>query len=341
MDLTHEEIERYLNIIFTGQESLYINDELFIFKHPDNFIKTKADLLYEKSFKYAVDDGMLPIKDLEALIKARNIFSEEDETNLDRLRTQLEAQEIILGKTTRVKARQDRLKEIIKDLKIKIKELEYKKTSKLSMSAESKAEEERALFLCWACTYVERDGVVERYWKTFNDLLNERYGGIKDDLFVMYLRFRNGIDTRIVRQLARSSLWRIRYVTSQKVSDPLFGVPTSQYTNDMLNLAYWSNFYQNVYEMMARDRPPDTVIDDDDALDAYMKDYYEERNREDASEWSKNKNKTGRGKLSAFDKEEVIVTQSNELYEDIDYDKPREAQKVKDRVDLTKRTRRS
>jgi hypothetical protein len=93
--------------------------------------------------------------------------------------------------------------------------------------------------------------------------------------------------------------------------------------------------------MMSRDRPPDSVIDDDIALDAYMKEYYEERNREDASEWSKNKNKGAQGKLSAFDKEEVIVTQSNELYEDIDYDKPREAQKIKDRVDLTKRTRRS
>jgi hypothetical protein len=109
----------------------------------------------------------------------------------------------------------------------------------------------------------------------------------------------------------------------------------------MLNLAYWSNFYQSVYEMMPRDRPPDSVIDDDDSLDAYMKDFYEERNREDASEWSKNKTKSGRGKLSAFDKEEVIVTQSNELYEDIDYDKPREAQRVKDRVDLIKRTKRS
>ncbi len=132
-------------------------------------------------------------------------------------------------------------------------------------------------------------------------------------------------------------MWRIRYVTSQKVSDPLFGVPASQYTNDMLNLAYWSNFYQNIYEMLPRDRPSDLVIEDDDALDAYMKEYYAERTREDASERSKGKN---RGKLSAFDKEEVIVTKSNELYQDIEYDKPREAQKLKDRSDVKKRTRR-
>ena len=43
--------------------------------------------------------------------------------------------------------------------------------------------------------------------------------------------------------------------------------------------------------------------------------------------------------MSAFDAEEVIVTQSNELYEEIEYDKPREAQRVKNRTDIKKRTR--
>jgi hypothetical protein len=105
----------------------------------------------------------------------------------------------------------------------------------------------------------------------------------------------------------------------------------------MLNLAYWSNYYQNIYEMLPEDRPPDLIIDDDEALDAYMTSYYDERTREDAARRSKNK--TG-GKLSAFDKEEVILTQSNELYEDVKYDKPREAQRIKDKADIRKRTRR-
>jgi hypothetical protein len=89
--------------------------------------------------------------------------------------------------------------------------------------------------------------------------------------------------------------------------------------------------------MMPEDRPSEIVIEDDDALDAYMKAYYEERNREDAGRRHKNKRS---GKLSAFDSEEVIVTRSHELYEDIDYDTPREAQKLKERTDIRKRTRR-
>jgi hypothetical protein len=123
-----------------------------------------------------------------------------------------------------------------------------------------------------------------------------------------------------------------------KVSEPLFGVPASQYTSDMLNLMYWSNYYQNIYDMMPEDRPPDSIIDDDDAIDSYMNAYYEEKNREDAARQSKDRTQ---GKLSAFDKEEVIVTQANELYEDIEYDTPREAQRIKDRSEVRKRTKRS
>lgn len=336
MGLSADEIDRYLNIIFTGQKFVYIDNELFVFKHPNNIIKMRSDLIYDRAYDSALSQGMLPVKDLETLMKERGLFSEEDESKLDRLRAQLEAQEVLLSKTTKVKARQDKIKETIASLKKDAREIEYKKISKLSMSVESKAEEERLLFLCFSCTYLDNG---ELYWKKFEDLLNEKNIEFKDKILYEFIKFRNGIETSIIRLIARSSLWRIRYVTSQKATESLFGIPTSNYTNDMLNLAYWSNFYQSIYEMMSRDRPPDSIIEDDDSLDAYMKDFYEERNREDAAEWSKNKNRTGRGKLSAFDKEEVIVTQSNELYEDIDYDKPREAQRVKDRVDLTKRTK--
>ena len=201
------------------------------------------------------------------------------------------------------------------------------------MSAETKAEEDRSSFLSWACVYNDEN---ELYWDSYKDLCKETKIEFRQTVISEFLKFYNGVDTKIIRAVARINLWRIRYVTSSKVSEPLFGIPTSQYTNDMINLVYWSNFYQSLYEMMPEDRPPDSIIEEDDSLDAYMKDYYEERNREDASRRSR----TTSGKLSAFDSEEVIVTQSNELYEDIKYDKPREAQKVKDRVDLKKRTNR-
>jgi len=335
MDLTSEEVERYLNRVFTGTELFNLNNRLLVFKQPDNELNAKAYLIYDKALKRAVDSGMLKLVDLDALIKERNVITEEDQNKLDRLKAQRDAQELILSKTTRIKAKQGRLISIIDTLNEKIQNIEYKRTSKLTMSGESKAEEERALYFCWACV---TDDNGDKCWNTFDDLLKETDLELRDSILIKFLKFKSGIETEIIRYLARHSLWRIRYVTSQKVSDPLFGVPTSQYTNDMLNLAYWSNFYQNIYEMMPKDRPPDIIIDDDDALDAYMKAYYEERSREDATE--RDQNKLGnRGKLSAFNKEEVIVTKSHELYEDIDYTQPREARMIKDKTAIKKKAR--
>jgi hypothetical protein len=340
MILTDEETERYLNRIFIGQQSVYIEDKLFLFKQPDNYVKMQASLVYDETYNKAVKSGMLPVDDLEKLLEERHIISDKEQKELEGLKSQLNAQQILLGKTTKVKAKQDRVKDIINRLRGEVSEIESKRISKLAMSAESKASEEKALYLCWACTYIKIEDAYKLYWENFENLLEEYHLELRNKILIKFLQFKAGIPTETIRFLARHSLWRIRYVTSQKVSESLFGISTSQYTNDMMNLAYWSNFYQNIYEMMPKDRPPDLIIEDDEALDAYMKSYYEERNREDAAERAKHQTHQNRGTLSAFDREEVIVTRSNELYEDIDYDKPREAQRIKGRADIKKKAKR-
>jgi hypothetical protein len=334
MSLTFDEIEKHLNLIFSGIKYTYVDDVFLILKFPSNAVKQRADVVYERAFNDAVKKGMLPVKELEDLIKKRNLISSDDILKLNKLYSQLEAQEIILGKSTRVKANQERIKQIINRLKTDIRQIEFKRSSKLLMSAENKAEEDKTFFVCSRCVYREDDTLL---WPTHDDALKENKIDFKDGVLIEYLKFYSGLSVNIIRAIARSSLWRIRYISSMKTSDPLFGVPTSCYTSDQLNLAYWSNYYQNIYEMMPDDRPSDIVIDDDDTLDAYMNAFYQERSKEDAARRSR---KTRPGKLSAFDSQEVIVTRSHELYEDIEYDTPREAQKLKDRVDIKKKARR-
>ena len=175
-----------------------------------------------------------------------------------------------------------------------------------------------------------------RFWETYEDFNNETSITFKDKILLEFIRFFSGIPTREIRYISRHNIWRIRYITSQKATEQLFGIPTSEYNNDMISLAYWSNYYQNIYEMMPEYRPPDSVIEDDEALDAYMDEYYKERSQEDAA---RRKTITSPGKLSAFDKEEVIITKSNELYEEIKYDKPREAQRLKDATSIRKKAK--
>jgi len=203
------------------------------------------------------------------------------------------------------------------------------------MSADNKAEEDMYGFLCSECTYTEQ-GV--KYWKSHKDFLEDRDTQNKNDIFSYFMEFMRGFSSSTIRFIARSNLWRIRYTSSLKIAEPLFGVPLVDYTTDQLNLIYWSNYYEQIYSMLPSDRPPDATIEDDEALDKFMDDYYKEMNNESSILRNQNKKNKGKANLSAFDSEEVIITQSNELYYDIKYDKPKEAQKIKDRTDIKKRT---
>lgn len=334
MDLDLNAVEQLLAGIFTGQKYVHVDDILLGFKFPSNNLKQRANVVYERAFVEAVDNGMLPLKELEILVDKRNLITTKEVSELKKLKSQLEAQEILLGKTTRVKANQERIKKAINRFRTDIRHIEIKKSSKLLMSAETKAEEEKTFFICANCVYDEKDNL---FWPTYDNAVKETRLELKDKILLEYLKFYSGLPIATIRYIARSSLWRIRYINSMKTSDPLFGVPTSDYTTDQLNLSYWSNYYQNIYEMLPEDRPTDLVIEDDDSLDAYMKVFYEERTREEASRKSKTKRS---GKLSAFDSEEVIITRSHELYQDIEYNTPREAQKLKDRVDAKKKAKR-
>jgi hypothetical protein len=272
---------------------------------------------------------------MKDLIKERHLITDEERRELSSLKSKLDAQKVLLAKTTRVRAKQDRVKDIIHDIKKKIRDIEYRERSKFSMTAETKAEEAKILYLCWSNCY---DFLTKKlYWDLYDEFLNETDYLFRQKVVSEFILFYGGIPTKYIRAIARSNLWRIRYVTSIKTSESLFGRSTSEYTSDMLNLAYWSHYYQNIFEMMEEDRPSEDIIEDNEALDAYMKDYYDERTRDTAARKSKNKRS---GKLSAFDQEEVIVTKSNELYDDIEFDTPRESSAIKDKPMIRKKTRR-
>jgi len=327
MSLAPEELEKYIEQICAGIKLLDVDNVLLVLKNPSNLTLLHSRRVYDLEFAKSVKDGLLKTEEMKKLIEERSFISQEDRNRLSSLKSKLEGQKVLLARTVKVKANQDRIKKIIEDLEKQIREIEIKERTKYSMTADTAAEESRLLYLCWACCYNSETDTL--YWKNYNDFATESKLLFRQKVLSEFITFYGGINTTIIRSIARSNLWRIRYVTSLKTSEPLFGVPTSEYSNDMLNLAYWSHFYQNIYEMMPEDQPSDLIIDDDVALDAYMKDFYNERSKDAAARRDKGKRY---GKLSAFNQQEVIVTRANELYEDITYDKPKEAQAIKDGI---------
>lgn len=335
MELNHEEIEEYLEVISTRSKIVDVDNKLIVFKYPSSMDRMFSRRIYKIEYNNSISEGMLTYNQMNDLIEKRNLFSEEDKQRLSKIDAQLEAQRILLAKTTKVKANQSRIKGVISGLKYEKAEIENKSKSKLSMTADTRAEEAKVLYLCYRSTY---DYTIDKhYWADFDSFNNETDYIFRQHVVSEFIPFYIGFNTSIIRTIARSNLWRIKYITSIKTSESLFGVPVSEYSGDMLNLAYWSHYYNNINEMMPEDQPPDYIIEDDEALDAFMKDYYDERSKDVAERKHRKGNKS---KLSAFNKEEVIVTRTNELFEDIEFDEPREAAAIKDKLLVQKKTRR-
>ena len=335
MQLTHEEIEEYLETISTGLKFVNIASKSLMFKYPSLRLRMQSRRIYKEEYETAISEGMLTNDQMADVIKERNLIPESDRKKLSKIESKLEAQRILLSKTFRVKANQDRIKSVIEDLEKEKAAIESKERSKFAMTADTRSEEAKVLYLCYGSTFdLESD---KPYWNSIDTFKKESDYLFRQSVLAEFISFYTGFRTPMIRAIARSNLWRIKYITSVKTGDHIFNIPISEYSGDMLNLVYWSHYYQNINEMMPEDQPPDDIVEDDEALDAFMQDYYQERSKDVAE---RKYNKGHKSKLSAFDQQEVIVARTNELFEDIEFDKPREASAIKDKPLVQKKARR-
>lgn len=318
--LSYEELDSYIRQICSSEKIVYVSNFKeeqvpLLFRYPTPKDIMFAEFEHKKALAEAKELGLPTMVEMKETIRTRKIFTEEDEVKIAKLKSRIVGQQAILAKTARVPARRSRLKEVIEKLTSQVAEIQYKRESSLELTQERKALEGKFL-------YTTQKGVFspetdQRFWKTKEEFNAEPDFLFRKRVFVEYVVFSHGIKQEHIRYIARSNLWRIRYVTATKTSEPLFGVPIADYSVDQLTLLYWSHFYQSIYEMMSDERPADTIIEDDQALDAYMKDWHSDRNRDAAA--SKSKKNKQYGQSSAWDHQETLVMRSNPMYEDIEY----------------------
>ena len=76
------------------------------------------------------------------------------------------------------------------------------------------------------------------------------------------------IEESIIREIARSSPWRIIWNSAKKNAASIVDFPLSRASNIQLSLFYWSNVYDNVFEHP--ESPSDDIVSDDEALDTWL-----------------------------------------------------------------------
>lgn len=319
-ELSFEELDGYVEQVCSGQKLAYVEDasgeeRALIFRYPTQHSHLIANLIYKKALQEAEREELPSIAEVESLIRERNLFTEHDEKKIQKLKSRIEGQKAVLAKTTRVPARMDRLKTVIQELQSEIDTILMKKELLFENTRERKASEAKFL-------YLTQKGVLDPYtmepvWATEECFQQELDNLFRRRVFVDYIVFSYGLEQKIIRSLARSNVWRIRYMTAIKTSESLFGKPIKDYNVDQLMLLYWSHFYQSVNEMLPDDRPAEEIIEDDQALDAYMQDWQADQSRDAVASRAKKGKRYGDN--SAWDHGETLVMKSNPMHEDIKY----------------------
>ena len=158
----------------------------------------------------------------------------------------------------------------------------------------------------------------EKYWESFEAFEAETDLFLRNSVIAQFSKFNRGLSLKEIRFLSRHVLWRIRYTAGLKIGGPLFPGGLQDLTTDQQSLLYWSNYYQSIYEMLPDEQPADEIIQDDEALDAYMEAYFKKRELE-KNEGRLKRRSGGKGKLSSENSAEVIITSNHPEYLGLEY----------------------
>lgn len=157
----------------------------------------------------------------------------------------------------------------------------------LQISAEAHAEICRQRYVIGRITETE-DGKL--LWPTLNDFDecddNKLITQLCDAFFI-----RSRVPVALIRELARSSQWRIYWDIAKDTND-LFDKSVVTWSLNQRELAYWSTIYDSVYS--AYERPSKIIVDDDDLLDSWFISQGEKIEGNTQSNISPQSNKAGR-----------------------------------------------
>jgi hypothetical protein len=324
-ELSFQEVEKLLESILTNKTLVKVDSRngprFVLFSHPSSEETIRGRYMRDKAVLEALDAGLPSQEELEKRLSERKVFSTDAEQKVEELEAKISGQKRVL-QLTKIEGRRKPIEENIQRFEQEVAAIKNKGKAFLLFSAESKAEEESLLYLTWVSSF---DTSGERLWPTFQDFEDETEIAFRENVVIAFAHFNGGMDIATIRFLARHNLWRIRYTAALKVGGPLFAQELYDLTPNQLGLMYWSNFYQAIYEMLPDDQPDQDVINDDEALDAYMENYFKNRDEE------RNEGRVRRGsggkkdkKLSAWDRgEELIVTTNHPEYMKMAYSEER------------------
>ena len=318
-----EELQRQIEEITFAQRLVEIDlgtDDLptyVLFKYPTRRVTQLSNLVELRALHRAQKDHFLTEAQMDQFMRQNNIWKEEDDKKVEAINKLINKSKSKLSDPDMDPSYKPYIRRSIEKYEEELFQAELKRERMMVHTAERRSRQEKYDYMLWACSYDPESD--EQMWEDYLTYCKdvERKAEFKNKLLSEFLRYLVGHTTEEIRYIARSNLWRLDYLISQKGNLHLFPKSSIELTPDQKNLLWWTGYYQSIYEMLPEDQPDDWVIQDDESLDAYMEELHKERSKERYER----KAEKMYGKSTAENMDTRLIMRSHPGYMDRQYDK--------------------
>ena len=268
------ELSALLNNILWGRRYISVEDanektHTLIAKDLELQDKIWIDFIYKQALASGKAQKLIPSSELAVFLDNCGVWTKKDNKEIQNLKISLSKIEQTL-KTDVSKREYQFSTKLKKTLTAELNKKSGIKANHFINSLETCANSERINATVFSYLYTTSN---TRYWQEWQNFLDETDGiFIKNATIGIFDR--KPVSLKQLRALARSPQWRFRWA-AYKTSGDLFGKPLMELTNDQDSLVYWSQVYDAAFESL--DRPSQSVIEDDDALDKWFEDQAKKR----------------------------------------------------------------
>lgn len=287
-------------------------DQVFYVSLPSSSVLHISATIYNKKFKEATDDGLQTEEELLFHLDKNGLFTKADQERIDKLSKTISDYDLLLrklGKTDKTEKYRSLYLKKRQEAQDELQLISSRRQNLLCNSAEHHANAAKMQFMLPFCCF-SLDG--KRYWSIYDEFQNQQNSIMISFFLGPFVEFFNRCMQYDVRRLSRNFDWRSKWRIACKTGTPIIGRPVTDWTPIQLQLAMWSNFYDNIYE--SYDCPPDWLIENDEELDKWLEERSKKADNDRYKRFSEEGSSVSHNASGSTGKQDVMIFENKERY---------------------------
>ncbi len=240
---------------------------VLLIKNPSIQDRNFALFLKERTYRECLENGVPTQEQIVESAQINGYWSQEDANFFREVDEQIKDNEELL-KNQKNLIKRKKLQKSIDELKRKKDDLRKRYEHLMSNSAEYLANEIYIFYLMQKLVYHINGQLLWSSEEEFNLAKNQNLNLI--NYIANQLLRENMLSISEIREIARSIEWRLFWTLCRESLIDIFAQPLSSFNTNQKLLVYWSRIYDSVYE--DPEKPDNSVIDNDEELDAWLLD---------------------------------------------------------------------